>query len=143
MLLKIKHIFLKDPSDLKSIIEASKGQANFFQLIDADKLLSEVQIMAAADHVKRNSNSSKIKNPENLLLMYVAGTTQISRAISMLGLSESTERIIAVYESEEDMEGMMSAFPSLEEASTRLIPYDVPEMDGEVFSKISHVEFSL
>lgn len=143
MLLKIKHIIFDDPSTLNEIIEASKGQDHFFQLIDADKLLSEVQILAAIDHVVGNAAISKVRNMENLLLMYIAGTTQISKAIAALGLSSDTKKIIGVYESEAEIRNMLSKFPMLRESEARVIPYDAPEFDSEVFSKISHVELSL
>lgn len=126
-------------ADMLSFLRTTK---NFFSILNSDSLVSELQIKASLEHLKK-AGHKRVKDNGTLLLMYISGESQISRAIEAVGVGNKTRNIAVVYEDQDDLRDFQRSFHSLEPQPASPIPADLPENDEQVFGKISKVELDL
>lgn len=143
MLPEIRYLKTGNTLSTAKVREFLRTTENFFALLDRDKLVSVVQIEAAWEHVLRN-RGGKVRDDPTLLMLYLSGTSQISRAYETVGINSETRNVVAVYENPRDLENFLEMFSGLlvDDQSHRL-PRDCPEKDSLVFGKIAKVELEI
>lgn len=111
-------------------------------MLDRDNLISETQIRAALDHISR-SREVRVRDDATLLMMFLSGHSQISRATESVGITDNTRKMVVVYKDWDDYHNFLQNFPELLESSEIRLPGDVPELDDTVFSRMAKVEIDL
>lgn len=140
---EIIYLRTEQPVSTQKVRDFLRTTMNFFALLDQDKLVSEVQILAAWEHVQRN-RGKKVRDDATLLMLFLSGTSQISRAYELVGIRQSTRRIVIFYDDTRDLENFTDAFPEFSSSAlSGGLPKDSPDNDMTVFSKISKVELEL
>ena len=70
--------------------------------------------------------------------MYIAKTNQINIAIEKCGINKYTESGIIVYSDQDDLQFLIKN--DYIHIAERLLPYDKPEYDFEVFSGMAKID---
>lgn len=136
----LKYFILNKYED--KILNYLKTRIDFFQLIDGKALTSEIQIREAIRKTERyNAHNNNIHFPGNVLLMYLAGTRQIGKAINKCGITDKTKRGVVIYSNCSDINFLINN--DYIRITERFLPYDVPEMDFEIFSNMAKVDVIL
>ena len=137
MLHKIKYFFLNKFDD--NILDFLKNTHGIFQLIDTKCVISEIQTLEAIRKTDRfMSHNEKIRSPGAILLMYIARTNQINVAIEKCGINKDTESGIVVYSDQNDLQFLIKN--DYIRIAGRLLPYDKPEYDFEVFPGMAKID---
>ncbi len=103
---------------------------------------SEVQVIEAIRRtVRYKQYNHRIKISGNILLMYIAGTAQIDAAINKCGISNDTVRGILVYDSNENINEFLEK--GYIKPVDRFIPFDKPEEDFDIFSRMAYTDLLL
>ncbi len=119
-----------------------KKKNDFFQIIDSEKIISEVQIVNALKKMNRfYEQNKKVKLKENLFLIYISYTKQIEDAIKISGIKYSSVYGIVIYKNEEDFNALLN-IQGIEKIE-RNVPIDNPELDKRVFSDMSYLDLIL
>lgn len=136
--------YLKSSTQLnkEKVREFFRTANNFFAVLDRDNLISETQIRAALDHISR-SREVRVRDDATLLMMFLSGHSQISRATESVGITDNTRKMVVVYKDWDDYHNFLQNFPELLESSEIRLPGDVPELDDTVFSRMAKVEIDL
>ncbi len=138
---KINYIKLNN-FNFDEIVDFIKKRADFFQVIDSEKIVSEIQIVNALKKTKRfYERNKRVKLKENLFLIYISYTKQIDDAIRISGIKYNSKNGIVIYNNVDDFNDLLN-IPGIEKAS-RNIPYDNPDMDKIVFSDMSYMDLVL
>lgn len=124
------------------IFDYLKTRKDFLQLIDCNAIMSELQLKEAIRKTERYiQHNGKIHFPGNVLLMYLSNTNQINVAIKRCGINSKTHHGVVVFSNTADVDFLVSeGFIKL---TGRLIPYDLPEKDFEVFSNMAKVDTTI
>ncbi|MEM0132849.1 KEOPS complex subunit Cgi121 [Acidiplasma sp.] len=121
------------------ILNFIKSRNNFFQVVDAKSIISELQIINALKKTDRYFRHNKrIKIKSNIFLMYLGYTTQISSAIDLNGIHRDSENGIVIYEKSSDFENFLNLGGM--EKSTFKLPYDKAECDKKVFMDMAYID---
>ncbi|MEM0139732.1 MAG: KEOPS complex subunit Cgi121 [Ferroplasma sp.] len=126
----------------ENFIKFNVKENNIFQLLDSKCLKSEVQIIEAIRKtVRYTEHSHRIRIPGNVLLIYISGTNQIESAISRCGINSSSTRGAIVYSGNEALKGIIES--GYIKIIDRFIPFDIPDKDFEIFSKMAYMDLTL
>ena len=109
----IGHIFTEDPFTLKKKLLGINSPISFF---DATKLISKEQLYAALYRTEVAFQTEKqiSSNWGIELLLELAGTTKILKAISLFGITKDTKNILIITRNQNfEFEGLISDFPEL------------------------------
>lgn len=128
--------------DLTKVREFFRTTNNFFAILDMNKLVSEVQVRAAIDRLSRHLNG-RIRDQGTVLMLLLSGQSQISKAVEAVGVGRETRKLLVIYETEKDLTEFLGLIGNTLEITDEKLPYDVPEMDREVFGKMSQAEIEL
>ncbi len=138
---KINYIKLNN-FNFNEVVDFIKKKNDFFQIIDSEKIISEVQIVNALKKMNRfYEQNKKVKLKENLFLIYISYTKQIEDAIKISGIKYSSVYGIVIYKNEEDFNALLN-IQGIEKIE-RNVPIDNPELDKRVFSDMSYLDLIL
>lgn len=132
----------KVPVNISEARKFLRSTNKFFAVMNRNVIISEVQIEAALEHVRRNEDK-KVRDNATLLMLFVSGTSQISKAYELAGITPLTREFVVIFEDSSDMAGFRNAFPDMVPDETIALPHDLPDKDDVVFGNISRVELEL
>ena len=143
MLDKFFYISILKHECVSEIIEFSRQNEDFFQLIDLESIVSEIQVEATLERAKRRmENGSRIRGFGPLVLMYLSGQPQVGKAIRAAGISVRTNRAMLLCHDRHDMDRFLERFQgAVSEILQSPLPHDDPARDREVFFAMSYVDF--
>lgn len=126
----------------KKVREFFRTTENFFAVLDRDAIISKIQVKAALEHLSR-PRKVRVRDNATLLMMFLSGHSQITKAMDSVGVTERTRNLMVIYEDLRDFKTFSEYFPELAESDQPSLPEDVPELDRLVFGRMAQVELEL
>ncbi|MCL4341204.1 MAG: hypothetical protein M1431_03805 [Candidatus Thermoplasmatota archaeon] len=119
------------------------GHGSFFCLMNPGIVKSLEQIFIAYERSMRIFRESRVKNVEALFLMLMSGETQISKALMEAGIDQKLRRVVAVYDSTDDLE-RLQRIAGNEMKEIEIGPgMNLEDNDDMIFTRMVKVQLSL
>lgn len=132
--LKVKGTLTLD--DIRHLVTTDPDNIMYF---DMDKLVSRNQVEIALQRsLFFHDSGSRVKSLSSIVAMMLSGNRQIDRALSIVGLSAHTKRVMCITIGDHNLPYMHMFEPDNEG-----LPENVPEMDRKVFRYITEIEYHL
>ena len=142
MLPEISYIFFNESVDDQKLISVISNLNGFICILNPDSIVSEVQILAAYNHLGRDSDIAKrVKDRSLRLMIHIAGERQIKKAKDEVGFITGMNKAIAVYDHRPVFDKFLSEFKLAEISNQPFIPHDDRHLDRVIFPRIAMSDF--
>lgn len=139
---EISYIFFKESLDEQELITIISNLNGFICILNPDALTSEIQILAAYDHVYRdNEVRRRVRDGSLRLMIHLTGERQIKNARKEIGFRNGLERCVVVYEDASVFQEFLSGLRNAVVSDRPFIPHDNPELDRSVFPRMAMSDF--
>jgi tRNA threonylcarbamoyladenosine modification (KEOPS) complex Cgi121 subunit len=102
---------LRDPQELLQSLRNLRGQSGLLQMFDARAVAGTRHVASAFLHAKRalEEGRARLNDLGAAMMLYLAGTDQLERALKRVGLCEDTRTLVIVASPSRELDSVMDA----------------------------------